>query len=167
MARAYTNGWRLQNWSIEGKTVEVDGIKEEEVEDNISAVGEETLHDRENAEVLRRVNKCTTNFQASTRESVVIQVSNPKAPTGLPRFRKSNNGIDNPEEFLRQFRIIMMAVDFPEDWWIKILSKQLDLANGRWLERWSKQQGREEHITWKDLEVAFLKQFLHTDYQPW
>ena len=127
-------------------------------------IGEDTIRDRENAARLARVDNRKSNNYGLERESTVT-VSIPKLPTGLPRFKKSNNWINNPEEFLRQYKIVMIAEDFPEERWIKVLPKQLDLADGKWLERWLREQVENYEITWLDFEKTFLKQFLHADYQ--
>ena len=114
---------------------------------------------------MAKVNNRKSGYSGVGRDSTSVAVSISKPPTGLPRFRKSNNGIENPEEFLRQYKIVMTAEDFPEDRWIKVLPRQLDLADGRWLEKWLREQGKDEEVTWRDPEEAFLRQFLHADYQ--
>ena len=64
---------------------------------------------------LAKVDDRKSGYSGTGRNSDFMTVSIPKPPTGLVRFRRSNNGIENPEEFLRQYKIVMTAEDFPED----------------------------------------------------
>ena len=155
-------------------------IKDEEKENKVKQTlkkSHESVHDLHEMEtetrrtldasrILQRAGELKRRGELQSRHSnqsfeMPAATSQVRIPSGLPKFRNGKEGIDDPEEFLGQFRKVCVAHSVEEKRYIQILPLCLDGVDGKWLERWLSTKDNLNMIDWSEVCDAFKRHFQH------